>query len=236
MDDQNQQVQQQTPVQTETPPQTSNNNLLKTLSIGLGIIGIGIVIGIGGYFLGTKKSQPPVQKAAVQVSSTPDPTAKWKTYQKDKLWTIKYPPSWFVVKEGNYGYVEVSFSDQSQVTDSSSSGDILMVIRSANGNNSYDSRISKGVGTIKTQDGNSYTTVKKITVDSYPGVIEQNEFLNNGPAKPTYEYQALIHGPLNVAIVASALKYNQPGFSKENYDKQFFPLFDQIFSTFKFTN
>lgn len=85
------------PVQPEIPSQQSNSNLLKILSIGLGVIGIGIIIGIGGYLLGTKKSQLPVQKAVSQVSPSPipDPTANWKTYTNTEFgYQIRYPADW----------------------------------------------------------------------------------------------------------------------------------------------
>lgn len=85
----------------------SHSSLLKTISLGLGVIGIGLLIGIGGYLLGTKSnknsSQP--EKVAIIPSPTPlsteasakegAPTANWKTYSS-KDYSFKYPLDWYV--------------------------------------------------------------------------------------------------------------------------------------------
>jgi len=106
MDNSNQQLPQQ-PVQPETPvPQASNSSFLKTLIIGLGVVGIGILIGIGGYFLGAKNNKnitQNTQKAVVVSSPTPTPdlnreptgsaaTANWKTYTNSaRNYQFEYP-------------------------------------------------------------------------------------------------------------------------------------------------
>ncbi len=99
MDNNQQQIPPQQPVQ---PVQKNNNSsFLKTLSIGLGVVGIGILIGIGGYFLGAKKSQPPVQKIVVSPTPTPDPTANWNTYADDQEnFLFKYPAEAKIVGNG----------------------------------------------------------------------------------------------------------------------------------------
>lgn len=114
----NQSIPQQ-PVQPRPPIQNSNSNWLRILSIGLGVIGIGILIGITGYFLGTKKSQPPVQKMVSQPSPTlspaeasvkaSDPTATWKTYVGTNYgYSLRYPSNLEVVKSNldNIIYVQ----------------------------------------------------------------------------------------------------------------------------------
>ncbi len=101
MDNPTQKVPQQ-PLKPEMPYQpTSNSSWLRTLSIGLGVIGIGFVIGIGGYFLGTKNNKSSVvtyvTPTITQVSPTPtpDPTANWKTYtSEDTSFSFKYPSDW----------------------------------------------------------------------------------------------------------------------------------------------
>lgn len=85
---------QQTPTQPEMPPENSNSNWLRTLTIGFGIVSIGTVIAVGGYFLGTKNSPTLVEnKAVTQLSPTPvDQTANWKTYTNVKYgYSVKYP-------------------------------------------------------------------------------------------------------------------------------------------------
>lgn len=102
MDDINQQISQQ-PIQ-----QQNRYSMLKTISLGLGIIGIGSLIGIGGYFLGIKDSGNIIQDAAQQkvVVSSPalnlnrEPTGSattvnWKMYIDSKYnFSIKYPSLW----------------------------------------------------------------------------------------------------------------------------------------------
>lgn len=101
MDELNQQIPQQTP--------QPNSNWLKTLSIGFGIIGIGILIGITGYFLGTKNIKPSTSTVSVSPTPTPDPTANWKTYTHSNF-TLKYPEIWYFKDNPNYpGGNNVSF-------------------------------------------------------------------------------------------------------------------------------
>src|SRR3989344_5147953 len=82
------------------------SSILKTISIGLGVIGIGLAIGIGGYFLGVKNNKTFVQDVRDEIaasSPTPlptevstkegDPTADWKSYTSAD-YSIKFPPSW----------------------------------------------------------------------------------------------------------------------------------------------
>lgn len=79
--------------------QSVKSSLLKILSIGLGIVGIGITIIIGGYILGEKKTQTPVQKVTAQPSPA-DATANWKTYTNtDAKISIETPAEWKVTEE-----------------------------------------------------------------------------------------------------------------------------------------
>lgn len=67
-----QEIPQQQPTQSATPQQQVSSNWLRTLSIGLGIIGIGIIIGIGGYLLGQRRTNT-VPTIITQPSPTPTP-------------------------------------------------------------------------------------------------------------------------------------------------------------------
>ncbi|MEK7450661.1 MAG: PsbP-related protein [Patescibacteria group bacterium] len=104
MDDINQQppIPQQTPVQSEMPLKTSNSNWLRTLAIGFGIASIGTAIAVGGYFLGTKNSQPATENKVIsRPSPTPtlDPTANWKTYTNAVAgYSFKYPNDYQVME------------------------------------------------------------------------------------------------------------------------------------------
>ena len=55
--------------------ENNRSSLLKTISIGLGVIGIGLAIGIGGYFLGVKNNKTFVQDVRDEIAaSSPTPT------------------------------------------------------------------------------------------------------------------------------------------------------------------
>lgn len=196
-------------------------------------------LAMGGYLIYNQQAKPITPLSTLTPSTNPESTSSaditnWKTYTKDKFWTIKYPPSWNVIKESDDGITGIIFSDSNQIGNPGS-GNIQVQVRWAGRNISYDSLLFQKVGKVEYKDGSSFTIVKKLNVDGYPAVVDQNELVNNGPAKPAYLYQISIKGPLNVSISASFLKYNQPGFSKESNNKTYLPILDQMFSTFKFT-
>src|SRR5258708_23258549 len=71
-----------------------SNNLLGIVSICLRIAGIGLVIGIGGYLLGQRKSNIVATHRAVQASPTiiSKSNASWQTYTSQKFnYTVMYP-------------------------------------------------------------------------------------------------------------------------------------------------
>lgn len=87
------------------PAKSTNSSLLKTISIGLGVIGIGLAIGIGGYLLGSNKTKTQniqnnslsIVPTVVQPSEMPDETANWQTYS-NKYYSFKYPLDWDVAQ------------------------------------------------------------------------------------------------------------------------------------------
>lgn len=98
MDNTNQQV---PPVPSQTPDKIANNlSFAKTLAYGFAIASIGVTIAIGGYLLGANKTKPqPVVQTSVTpfVSPTPDPTASWQTYTNVQYgFQMKYPNDWAV--------------------------------------------------------------------------------------------------------------------------------------------
>lgn len=94
MDNANQQV---PPISDQSEIKTANNlSFFKTLAYGFVIVSIGISIAVGGYLLGTNKTKPqPIAQISMtpSVSFTPDPTANWKTYTTN-VFSIKYPSTW----------------------------------------------------------------------------------------------------------------------------------------------
>ena len=99
------------PTQSEVPVSANNSSFLKTLSIGLGVVGIGLAIGVGGYFLGTNKNQKVSSSPVAQLSPTPDlnreptgsaATANWKTYTNSQYsLEFKYPESFVTLNESH---------------------------------------------------------------------------------------------------------------------------------------
>lgn len=99
----------QSPSQNQSPPSEDQPRQSKKFIIILAIIIALFFFGVGGYLLGTNKSQSIPQYKQVTVSPTnivqpsptntptpiEDPTANWKTYINEKLkFSIKYPTSW----------------------------------------------------------------------------------------------------------------------------------------------
>ena len=88
------------------------------------ILAIVILVGIGGYFVFVKKSEPVAQQQTptptqtnTPVSPTPTPedeTANWKTYNNARYsYTIKYPSDWYVETT----YSENDFTQRGPVGD-----------------------------------------------------------------------------------------------------------------------
>lgn len=108
-------IPQQTPIQPEMPPKNSSSNWLRTLAIGFGIVSIGTAIAVGGYFLGTKNSQPPIKTVTVSPSQTTvdtktqfidqkqiSETVNWNVYvDPQDIFSIKYPPTFNVKDESS---------------------------------------------------------------------------------------------------------------------------------------
>lgn len=85
----------------------TNSRWLRTFSIGLGVIGVGLAIGIGGYLLGSNKTQTQAPPVISQISPTPtpDPTANWKTFTSQKYgFSVKYPANLLAQEETGYAY------------------------------------------------------------------------------------------------------------------------------------
>lgn len=82
----------------EDPPQ-QNLHWLRSLSIGLGVLSLGIAIAVGGYIYTTSKNKP-AQTSTIITSLSPTPTVNWKTYTDINYhFSFKYPPNWIV--DGN---------------------------------------------------------------------------------------------------------------------------------------
>ncbi len=100
---------QEAPQQTPPPVvQNSNRNFIKYLGIGLSIVSFCIAIAVVGYLIfgiNKNKTTPVSQTPPPTATATPttDPTANWKTYTDTNL-TFKYPPTVDIIngKDGSY--------------------------------------------------------------------------------------------------------------------------------------
>ena len=102
-------------VEPQPIPTPQNKSIISSKLILFSIAGIVLLIIVlgGGYFLGTKRTQPSPQQVVQQVqptqlakpTSTPDETANWKIYTNDVYHlSIKYPSDWHEAKgSGAYG-------------------------------------------------------------------------------------------------------------------------------------
>lgn len=95
---------QNSPEQYQTVGQKNNFNWWRTIAIGFGIASVGTAIAVGGYILETRKFQTVLEnKVTNQLSSIPTPTpnetANWKTYSNSTYgFSVKYPSD-FIYEE-----------------------------------------------------------------------------------------------------------------------------------------
>ncbi|MDO8620930.1 MAG: hypothetical protein Q7R31_01480 [Candidatus Levybacteria bacterium] len=209
MDNVSQPIPQQAPVQPEIPPTNSNSNWLKTLAIGFGIVSIGTAIAVGGYFLGTKNSQPVIEsKIVVQPSPTPaDETANWKTYtDKNHLYSIRYPVE----------FTTTISDSKSNVMDASGAFNLAISTELTNLDlNSYVDQKSS-CSEINSKNGISYIIDSKNSLR-----FEQT------PCGQT--------GSTDIYTINNGVAYHFSIATQANYDS-YLKTLNQILSTFKFTN
>lgn len=96
------------PPQSPPPvtPGNSNRSFWKTLAIGMSIVSFGIALAVGGYLLGINKNKSP-QAPTSQITSIPtptvDPTVNWKTYTNTAFgYQFKYPNDHTVATDVNW--------------------------------------------------------------------------------------------------------------------------------------
>lgn len=237
-------IPQQAPIQPETPPENSNSNWLRTLAIGFGIVSIGTAIAVGGYFLGTKNSQSPVQKIVTQPSPTPvDETANWKTYTNTKFGiSIKYPdilpPDEFSPNQaGEKDYTVVHFVEKQIEPGIASSLGIWINLYGKDPSayylvqqkNDYESLLSLDIGTKKQIGGSVFTRLpsEKILNEAY---IFEERAVPNYPAEIVPYAKTYIIKRDNTLIQISVVPVT------ENPNDQYLTYFSQILSTFRFAN
>lgn len=230
MDNQTDQKTNQTQVKT---PKT-NSNWLRTLSLGLGVIGIGILIGIGGYFLGANKTKIP-QTVPVQPTPTTDPTAGWKIHTSAKLGVLVKYPSELFVKEFESG---ISFtSEPYPAGDVPGPLDLIQIVSKGSYiSNSFDAlfKASQGDDVPEAQHAVDVKIAKlnNLKVANYDAV----EYVRDGISLPATQGR----GPIGYEHHVLIKKNDQEFIDLVNQSmsiektKQRDLIFDQILSTFKF--
>jgi len=236
MEEINQSIPQQTPIQQETSLQNSNSNWLKTLSIGLGVIGIGILIGIGGYLLGTKKSQPPVQKVIPQPSPTSiDETANWKTYENTQYgYLFKYPDTW-AFKEEIPSFDEIARQEFRKIDI-----DLEMIVQLKKNKidpknpDNIDPKILERLGGVGVEKPQALTK----DYDQISGTLYRTS--GSGIAGTLYRQDFIFTKAGRYFWIIFNIRYDSkdtmPNKDTIQTEEQSNKTFDQILSTFKFTN
>lgn len=219
-------IPQQTPTQPKMPPENSNSNWLRTLAIGFGIVSIGTAIAAGGYFLGTKNSQPPIKTVTVSPSPTTvdtrtqfidqkqiSETVNWNVYvDPQNIFSVKYPPTFTITKNE---------SDQAKPFIVSIKDDTLEVVISLEQSNlslvDYLKETTKNLGGI---------TIVKILTNEFMIPWEKTDNSKPIPLGMTIDEYYIKRGINIINIHASSPIF--PGDS--------LTVFNQILSTFRFAN
>lgn len=219
---------------------------LKTLSIGFSLVSFGIAIGVVGYFLTTKNNQSVSQNQIVSPTPLPteilvkegDPTINWKTYtNKNYGFSFSYPNS----LEEKYGTLVTGESD----------GDTGKLFGGSFNKDSYPTVFSfAGTTTDFAAGREDYTTIgfeksnNRIFYKFYTNSMDITDsviktFLNsNGVEVVIFNSSGLnplFEGQIGAVINLKNTTYPGIGFTidPERLDLK---TFEQILSTFKFTN
>lgn len=194
-----------------------------------------IALGIGGYlyYQNQNKTTPaPVQQTT---QPTPIPSTSQIVFQ-DKLvgekriyryknqYQISYPKDWYRLDYQSWeGYTQ--FSNGKEIPRGPEAGSILVNVSWDIPSSWYEAALEKGG--------------EKIKVAGYPAIKQIYETPPGTPTEYSYSVRVLVKGPKNVLLEAFSLKIEEMGnFFKpsEIFIKNDLPVFDEMISTFKFTN
>ncbi len=220
----------QTPDQMHSSLDTSHNSKIMMFVIAGFIL---LLVGVGGYVLGTNKSQPIVQNQQNIVvpttisSPTPDETENWKIYVDPQAkYSFKYPDEWplskIPVSRGCDVCLEgVSFSKTYNPNSADSTLAVILVHK----------ELLKNVKTIDDYINslNERPTNIEIKETTIAGEKAVSYRLSGGiPPLPIIEY-VITNDRLWYTIRLEDTKE-----TNKNRDRNI-KIFDQILSTFKFT-
>lgn len=214
-----------TPVEKPiTPVPTKNNSFLVTL-LSLLLL---LAVATAGFFayqtqnlvkqLNEMKIQPTPQPTNLQPTSTPDPTADWEIYTGSS-YTFKYPSDWDTTTIGDAASGSLMVAPENevekvkQISGGFGGGKFLtMTIRASDSPPDWKTDEYWEVSSVSTLvDGISGTRYTVNVIQDLPGLSK---------------------GDITTNLV---VKKNNRYFEIDLLDKTYLSIFDQILSTFRFT-
>lgn len=220
-----------------------------------GVLIMAVVVG-GAYYFGRQtvsksQSQNPIVVSTPQTTSQPSPvsspnqsdeTVTWQVYNDPKgIFSIKYPQNWQFIEDSSHdtqgGSLRI-FADGSNKYNDPSYGQAEILIQWSTATNTYDSALAKPKGNVDKHDITTVTTLDKFAVQGYPAV-EQTVAIgpcppNSGDCTPSFSHDVFVKGPVTISLGLIPLRQDKPGFSSDEFEKTYVPIFHKILATFKF--
>lgn len=240
----------QPPQQQQSIQPIQNKSSISSKWILLSIIGVALlIIVLGGvYLLGTKNSQQSLKQVVQQEvvkptpTPTPDETANWKVYNDTKnVFSLKYPQNWQFIKDSSHdtqGGSLRTFADGNTKSNDPNYGQAEILISWSTAINTYDKALAKPKGFVDKHDITTVTTLDKFVIQGYQAV-EQSVMIgpcpaNAGDCASSFAQDVFIKGPVTLSLSLIPLKYNQQGYSQQEFERMYIPVFHKILSTFQF--
>jgi hypothetical protein len=220
-----------------------NNTNINQSGYILPLIGITIlliVVACGAYFWGKNQQKTTLPKAPVATTATPMPdlTTGWKTYTNSTYrYVIKYPPSWEVDNDQSRPEYFVVTDPTTKVESPHQAGlitsgnSIIISVQNVADNYTYQTLLDDNNPILHPDEPVSPITFSKdITIDGISGKQSEDEEGFDGGSIRRY----IIHNGLLFTFIQ---KYHLFSLTE---GRQQFPnsekTFDQVISTFKFTD
>lgn len=179
---------------------------------------IGIILGIGGLLAYQKyfaNKSTPTPSPTPEITSTPDPTADWKTYNDpDNKYSFKYPANLFAKESDEKNFIDIVKNENDPLSNAIISVDARLISPYLNDYETALTRRISDLGLINTQ-----------TVSIPNGVVI------SGTIAPDMGMAG------GLKVTNGLIKYNGGAISIQyNNDNVDQATFYQILSTFKFTD
>ncbi|MFH0863506.1 MAG: PsbP-related protein [Candidatus Gottesmanbacteria bacterium] len=204
--------------QQSSPASPTTPNTEKKLINLLVLLAIIIIIGVAGYILGVKTQSTitpiPTPLVIVQPTPTPDPTANWKTYiNTEDNYSLLYPPDWTL----DTTTLEIIPPTEGL----GGEGRIFINVNASDG--SLEQFMEATNPSTGTKNSQVYTLVKQIQINGVNGILTKGGCCGFGGQHVFVQhnnktYHLTLKGPV------------------DNPKSDYQTVFDQILSTFKFTD